>query len=65
MIWGSCHTVQSHAYALSNLHGVMIIPIMVILRKDVHNYEKLGCLTILGAAAVMVLDRFSLRADSL
>lgn len=65
MIWGTCHTVQSHAYALSNLHGVIIIPIMVIMRKNVHNYEKLGCLAILGASSLLILDRFSLRADSL
>ena len=65
MIWGSCHTVQAHAFALSNLHGILIIPIMILLRKDVHSYEKLGCLIILGAAAVLILDRFSLRADAL
>jgi hypothetical protein len=43
----------------------MIIPIMVLMRKNVHNYEKLGCVAILGASAVLILDRFSLRADSL
>jgi hypothetical protein len=65
MIWGTCHTVQSHAFALSNLHGILIIPIMILLRKDVHTYEKLGCIIILGASAVLVLDRFSMRVDSL
>ena len=35
-IWGTVHTLQSHSYALSNLHGVLIIPILIIQKRHVH-----------------------------
>jgi len=65
MIYGSCNTVQSHAYVLSNLHGVLVIPFMILYKKDLHKYERLGCLLIIVAAAMLVVDKWSLREDSL
>jgi drug/metabolite transporter (DMT)-like permease len=47
------------------LHGILIIPGLVFLKKDVHKYEKLGCLLVILATALLVLDKWSLRSDSL
>ena len=65
MVYGTCNTVQSHAYALSNLHGILIIPLMVILKKEVHKFEKLGCIIIAIATVGLTIDNWSLRADQL
>jgi drug/metabolite transporter (DMT)-like permease len=65
MVWGTCNTVQSHAFALSNLHGILIIPIMVAMKREVHKLEKFGCLIIGVACVGLTLDNWSLRADQL
>lgn len=64
-IWGTHHTVQSHAFALSNLWAVAVIPVMVLAKKDVHKFEKVGFLTVILACAMLCLDKWSLRSDSL
>jgi hypothetical protein len=63
LVWGTCNTVQSHAFALANLHGILIIPLMVALKKDVHKFEKAGCIIIAVATVALTLDNMSLRAD--
>lgn len=63
MVFGTCNTVQSHAFALSNLHGILIIPLMVVLRKEVHKFEKVGCIIIAVATFGLTIDNWSLRAD--
>ena len=65
MVWGACNTVQSHAVALSNLHGILIIPIMMFMRKETHRFERVGCAIILVACLGLILDRFSVRTDQL
>jgi hypothetical protein len=38
---------------------------MVLARKDVHKFEKVGFLTVILACAMLCLDKWSLRSDSL
>ena len=30
-VWGSTSTIQSHAFALTNLHGIFLVPVMYYL----------------------------------
>lgn len=64
-VWGTQHTVQSHAYALSNLWAIMVIPVMILTNKELHKFEKVGCLTVILACSMLIMDKWSLRSDSL
>ena len=64
-VWGIQHTVQSHAYSLSNLWAIMVIPIMILTKREVHKFEKVGCLTVVLACFMLCADKWSLRSDSL
>lgn len=63
LVWGSLNTVQSHVYLLSNLSGVMVIPILICMRKPVHKFEKFAFLAIVIASLLLLLDRMSIRND--
>ena len=43
----------------------MVVPVMILTKKEVHKFEKVGCLTVLLACAMLCLDNKSLRFDSL
>lgn len=63
MIWGTQNTVQSHAYTLCNLHGVMLIPLMMASGRKVHKMEKMGFLVVMVACFVIILDQWTYRWD--
>ena len=65
LVWGSLNTIQSHVYLLSNLHSVMVIPILLILRKSVHKFEKIAFVSIMISAALLLMDRLSFREDQI
>jgi drug/metabolite transporter (DMT)-like permease len=64
-IWGTVHTIQSHSYALSNLHSILIIPVLIIINKHVHKLEKYGSLLILTASVGIIFDKWSHRNDDI
>ncbi len=57
VLYGCANTVQSHAYTLSSLHGILLIPIMTIRKGSKHKIEKLFCILILGAIVLILIDR--------
>ena len=65
MINGSTQAVQSHVYVMSNLHCVLMVPLLLLRRKAVHKYEKLGFIVIFVGTLAMLLDQWTLRADQL
>lgn len=62
-IWGSQNTVQSHVYCLGNLHGVILVPIMMAAGKRVHKMEKIGFLVIAVACLAIIFDQWTYRYD--
>ena len=64
MIWGARNTVQSHAYTLCNLHGVLLIPLMMLSGRPTHQLEKVGFVIVVIACIALLLDQSSYRADS-
>ena len=63
MVWGTQNTVQSHVYCLCNLHGVMLVPLMMASGKKVHKMEKLGFIIIVIACVGIIFDQWSYRLD--
>lgn len=63
MIWGTQNTVQSHVYCLCNLHGAMLVPLMMASGKRVHKMEKIGFLVIAVACVAIIFDQWSYRWD--
>ena len=63
MMWGTRNTVQSHVYSLCNLHGVLLIPIMMASGKGVHQMEKTGFFIVLIACIAIIFDQWSYRRD--
>lgn len=61
LIYGCSNTVQSHAYALSNLHTILVIPLMTIKRGPSHKFQKLFSVVIVIAISLLLLDRWSSR----
>lgn len=61
LIYGCSNTVQSHAYALSSLHTILVIPLMTIKKGTVHKYQKLFSVVIVVAILLLLLDRWSAR----
>lgn len=57
----SIHTVQSHAYILSNIHGVFTLIFFMIICKRTHLLEKVGTLIVIAGALLMVLDPKAIR----
>ena len=63
MIWGARNTVQSHVYSLCNLHGVLLIPIMMLSGKRVHQMEKNGFIIVVVACLAIIFDQATYRRD--
>mmetsp|Transcript_9622 Transcript_9622/g.16160 ORF Transcript_9622/g.16160 Transcript_9622/m.16160 type:complete len:299 (+) Transcript_9622:647-1543(+) len=62
-VYGSLNLVQSHSYALSNLHGIIIIPFMISRKIEVHKYERYGAAVVAVSLLAMLADRNSVRED--
>ena len=60
-VWGSVHTIQSHAFTLTNLHGILLVPYMFYTRRDVHKWEVTGATVALLGAILMIADPYALR----
>ena len=55
-VWAFTNTIQSHAYTLTVLHGVITILIMWITCKRLHKYEKIAVVGCILAAVLIILD---------
>ena len=62
VVWGSLHTVQSHAFLLTNLHGILLVPFMYITKNRVHKLELAGAMMASIAVLFIIVDTSSTRA---
>ena len=56
IFWGCLNTIQSHAYTLNSLHGVITLIFYIITCQKVHYLEIIGTLIVLTGAIILILD---------
>lgn len=61
----SLQTTQSHVFTLSNLHGLLVVPLLYLSKKEVHRFELAGFLIGAIGVTLMLVDPEVLRADGI
>lgn len=62
-VYGALTTTEAHTFTLSNLHGIMAVPILFMTRKEVHRYELVGLIAGIIGTVLLFIDPDVDRVD--